>query len=98
MYRSYAALALLAAASSVTAFVPSLHRPSKHIIIAMADEDTDFDAPVPAYPSKAGGPLETEPIVDDECYMGKDNKLDECADFGKLSFVRRCTISFARNF
>ena len=22
-------------------------------------------------------------IVDDECYMGKDGQLDECADFGK---------------
>ena len=27
-------------------------------------------------------------IVDDECYMGKDGQLTECADFGKNNKYR----------
>ena len=45
--------------------------------------EIDFDAPVLYNPASASGPLENEPVVDDECYMGKDGQLDACADFGK---------------
>eukprot|EP00571_Detonula_confervacea_P013181 CAMPEP_0172296968 /NCGR_PEP_ID=MMETSP1058-20130122/156_1 /TAXON_ID=83371 /ORGANISM="Detonula confervacea, Strain CCMP 353" /LENGTH=119 /DNA_ID=CAMNT_0013006057 /DNA_START=127 /DNA_END=482 /DNA_ORIENTATION=- len=77
----YAALALLTTASNVAAFVPSIQRPFTRVVVAMAEEGTDFDAPVPANPAVASGPLKTLPVVDDECYMGKDLQLDECADF-----------------
>ena len=46
-------------------------------------DDVDYDAPVLRSPSKASGPLDHEIVVDDECYMGKDGQLDECADFGE---------------
>ena len=52
---------------------------------ATATEDTDFDAPVLNNPAFASGPLDHEIVVDDECYMGKDGQLDECADFGKIN-------------
>ena len=53
-----------------------------------SDDRTDFDAPM--YRSKAvgnvvrsgeGGELDHEPVVDDECYMGKDGSFGECVDF-----------------
>ena len=47
--------------------------------------EIDFDAPVLYNPASASGPLENEPVVDDECYMGKDGQLDACADFGKCA-------------
>ena len=56
--------------------------PSARVKFAAVDDDTDFDAPIPANPAQASGPLAGAPIVDDECYMGKDNELEECADFG----------------
>ena len=46
-------------------------------------DDVDYDAPVLRNPSKASGPLDHEIVVDDECYMGKDGQLNECADFGE---------------
>ena len=51
---------------------------------ATATEDTDFDAPVLNNPVSASGPLDHDIVVDDECYMGNDGQLDECADFGKF--------------
>ena len=47
------------------------------------DKKIDYDAPVPYNPQSSSGPLDYEPVVDDECYMGKDGQLNECADFGK---------------
>ena len=44
--------------------------------------ETDFDAPVPYNPQSAS-PLANTPIVDDECYMGKDGNAGVCVDFGK---------------
>ena len=32
-------------------------------------------------------------IVDDECYMGKDGQLTECADFGKNNIDEHKTIN-----
>ena len=40
-------------------------------------EDIDYDAPVLNNPQSSSGPLKKEPIVDDECYMGKEGQLDE---------------------
>ena len=47
-------------------------------------DDIDYDAPTLNNPAFASGPLDHEIVVDDECYMGKDGQLDECADFGKF--------------
>ena len=47
-------------------------------------EEIDFDAPVPYNPQLAK-PLANTPIVDDECYMGKEGQLDECADFDPVT-------------
>jgi len=57
-----------------------------------ATEDTDFDAPVLKNPAYAT-PLTNDPIVDDECYMGKDGQLDECADFDPLVTVSAAAVS-----
>ena len=51
-------------------------------------DDVDYDSPKPINPSQASGPLDHEIVVDDECYMGKDGQLDECADFGEN--IRSC--------
>ena len=48
-------------------------------------EDIDFDAPVLNNPQSSSGPLKKEPIVDDECYLGKEGQLDECADFDPIT-------------
>ena len=54
----------------------------------IVSEATDFDAPL--YKRKAvgdivrsgeGGELDHDPIVDDECYMGKEGNLNDCVDF-----------------
>ena len=44
--------------------------------------EIDFDAPVPFSPQSAS-PLASTPVVDDECYMGKDGNAGVCVDFGK---------------
>jgi len=56
-------------------------------------EDIDYDAPVLNNPQSSSGPLKKEPIVDDECYMGKDGQLDECADFDPLVTVSAAAVS-----
>ena len=56
-------------------------------------EDIDYDAPVLNNPQSSSGPLKKEPIVDDECYMGKDGQLDECADFDPLLTVSAAAVS-----
>jgi len=48
-------------------------------------EDIDFDAPVLNNPQSSSGPLKKEPIVDDECYLGKEGQLDECVDFDPIT-------------
>ena len=79
-------VAIGASSKVVAAFVPSHtnhhhQRTLQHTL--KAAEGTDFDAPVLYSPESASGPLDYEPVVDDECYMGKDGQLNECADFGK---------------
>jgi len=41
----------------------------------------DFDAPTPANPATGTAVLDRQPIVDDECYMGKNGDFDDCVDF-----------------
>ena len=86
-------IAIGASSKVVAAFVPPYtnhHHQRTLVHILKAAEGTDFDAPVLYSPESASGPLDYEPVVDDECYMGKDGQLNKCADFGK-----RCkSISF----
>jgi len=74
----YAALALLAATPTL-AFVPSAQRAATSTPMSMAE--IDYDAPVLANPMSASGPLDHEIVVDDDCYLGKDAQLNECADW-----------------
>ena len=41
----------------------------------------DFDAPVLADPQSGTAVLDGQPLVDDECYMGKDGDAEDCVDF-----------------
>ena len=50
-------------------------------------DDADYDSPKPINPSQTSGPLHHEIVVDDECYMGKDGQLNECADFGEKTDI-----------
>lgn len=62
------------------------------------DKKIDYDAPVPYNPQSSSGPLDYEPVVDDECYMGKDGQLNECADFGKGHLGVHSFYFFFNNF
>lgn len=84
MARFAAALGLLLTATTAVAFCPvqSAVVSRRGAVPRLgAAEDTDFDAPVPQSPQSGTAVLEREPIVDDECYMGKDGGADECVDF-----------------
>ena len=74
-------LVCLATSPAATAFVSSPVARQRGAPALRAAEGTDFDAPVPFDPQSGTAVLDHEPIVDDECYMGKDGSLDECADF-----------------
>ena len=81
-------IAIGASSKVVAAFVPSYtnHHHQRTLVHTLkAAEGTDFDAPVLYSPESGSGPLDYEPVVDDECYMGKDGKLNKCADFGKCA-------------
>ena len=79
---------LLSSANSTSAFTPSqlpvfrsIYSPS-----AIANEDTDFDAPI----TTSAKPIELDHeivVVDDECYLGKYGQYDECVDFGKFVHI-----------
>ncbi|KAL3808307.1 hypothetical protein ACHAXA_001924 [Cyclostephanos tholiformis] len=83
MARFTTALGLLLTAATAVAFCPDCVVVSRRNILHRlgAVEDTDFDAPVPLSPQSGTAVLDREPIVDDECYMGKDGGADECVDF-----------------
>ena len=53
------------------------------------DDEDDFDAPILKHPVMSGkaGTLDHDPIVDDECYLGKENQFDDCVDFGAFKAV-----------
>lgn len=82
---------------STEAFSPSIandgHKTSaSRSILAVGvlpedDDVDDFDAPILADPVMSGrvGKLDHDPIVDDECYLGKDNSFDDCVDFGETN-------------
>ena len=78
-----AALVVLLAAPGASAF--TLNRPVRAArVLALATEDTDFDAPVLANPQTASGALDHEIVVgDDECYLGKYGQYADCVDFGE---------------
>ncbi|KAL7518924.1 hypothetical protein ACHAWX_003732 [Stephanocyclus meneghinianus] len=80
MTRYFNIIALLAITSSANAFSPP-KTPSVHTASYLATENTDFDAPIPVNPQTAHFVLESAPVVDDECYMGKDDSFEECVDF-----------------
>lgn len=87
MVRIASAIALLAITSQTAAFVPATQRPIAHQLLATANDDTDFDAPVLKNPVMASSPMELDHeilIVDDECYLGKYGQHPECVDFGKI--------------
>lgn len=67
---------ILATAAAFSPFSPSLHTTR-----LTATESTDFDAPILADPQSASYVVESQPVVDDECYMGKDGDFLECIDF-----------------
>ena len=54
----------------------------------------DYDAPVDRLRAaghlveKATSELDHDIVVDDECYLGKDGSLDECADFDPPAMMR----------
>ncbi|KAL9187167.1 hypothetical protein ACHAXT_010887 [Thalassiosira profunda] len=82
MQRFSTALALLALAPAATAFCPTAPRRSAAATTRLfATEGTDFDAPVPADPQSGTAVLDSLPVVDDECYMGKDADFLDCVDF-----------------
>mmetsp|Transcript_5514 Transcript_5514/g.12034 ORF Transcript_5514/g.12034 Transcript_5514/m.12034 type:complete len:125 (-) Transcript_5514:287-661(-) len=83
------AVLLLAAASSAASFsagsVLSRRDVGAGRLSATADEDTDFDAPVPLNPATASSVLDHEiVVVDDECYLGKYGQHPDCVDFDPM--------------
>mmetsp|Transcript_16192 Transcript_16192/g.32574 ORF Transcript_16192/g.32574 Transcript_16192/m.32574 type:complete len:136 (-) Transcript_16192:151-558(-) len=97
MIRATAVLTFfMAVISTAMAFVPaarsttSFHSPITSL--ALADEDTDFDAPVINNPVLSGKALtrkagDHDPIVDDECYLGKYGQYDDCVDYDPMHNV-----------
>merc|ERR1719393_123611 len=78
-------LACLATSPAATAFVSSSPGARQRGAPALrATEETDFDAPVPFEPQSGTAVLDREPVVDDECYMGKDGCFDDCVDFDPI--------------
>ena len=91
-----ATIAIFLAANS-TAFTPSQVPVFRSVYSsatsAIANEDTDFDAPVIV----AAKPIELDHeivVVDDECYLGKYGQYDECVDFGKFYLCISCVIYY----
>ena len=71
---------------STEAFSPTISSRQTSSILAVPEElDDDFDAPILADPVMSGkvGKLDHDPVVDDECYLGKNDAFDDCVDFGE---------------
>lgn len=83
-------LAVVVFSSSTAAFSPTIgnrcHTSNSILAVGVPADEDDFDAPSLANPVMSGkvGKLDHDPIVDDECYLGKDNQFDDCVDFGTL--------------
>mmetsp|Transcript_1473 Transcript_1473/g.2219 ORF Transcript_1473/g.2219 Transcript_1473/m.2219 type:complete len:128 (+) Transcript_1473:106-489(+) len=82
-------LALLAASSTttITAFSPPAALPATTRLSATANEDTDFDAPIPKNPQHAHALDHDIVVVDDECYLGKYGQYPDCVDFDPMHNV-----------
>ena len=52
----------------------------------VVEGDIDFDAPI--VESSWTWSLDHDIVVDDDCYLGKDGSLDECADFDPPAAMR----------
>ena len=98
MIRSLIASLLLATtAHGFGAINPAFHvyQGDVHPAPPGVDGDTiDYDAPVDRLQAaghlveKATSVLDHEIVVDDDCYLGKDGSLDECADFDPPAAMR----------
>lgn len=56
-------------------------------LFATANEDTDFDAPIPKNPQHAHALDHEIVVVDDECYLGKYGQYPDCVDFGEYKVL-----------
>ena len=90
-------LLLATAAHGFGAINPAFHvyQGDVHPAPSGVDGDTiDYDAPVERLQAaghlveKATSVLDHEIVVDDDCYLGKDGSLDECADFDPPAAMR----------
>ena len=78
-----------AVSSPTEGFLPAIsnnHRSSSILAVGVPENNVDdFDAPILADPVLSGkvGKLDHDPIVDDECYLGKNGQFVDCVDFGK---------------
>lgn len=98
MARFGTALILLAATSAASAFSPNPSFRNPRYLAATANEDTDFDAPMPMNPQNAGNALDHEiVVVDDECYLGKYGQYPDCVDFGECILIALCVSMLSRH-
>ncbi|KAL7525488.1 hypothetical protein ACHAWF_001386 [Thalassiosira exigua] len=58
------------------------------------DDAPDYDAPIPSDPQSGTTVLDREPVVDDECYLGKDGTAEDCVDFDPPYNAARVSRSF----
>lgn len=88
-------LLLASAAHGFGAINPAFHVYQGAIHPAPPGADTiDYDAPVDRLRAaghlveKATSKLDHDIVVDDDCYLGKDGRLDECVDFDPPAMMR----------
>ena len=81
------AILTLATIGTATSFLLPFSSHDQQRLLARADDETDFDAPIlnnPVLQTDAPTVLDHEiEVVDDECYLGKYGQFDECVDFGE---------------
>ena len=82
------AAVILTTISGSAAFVLPFSAQDQQRLLAKANEDTDFDAPVlnnPVMRADIPTALDHEiVVVDDECYLGKYGQYADCVDFGEF--------------
>jgi hypothetical protein len=91
MTRLLSSIIVVAIGTTATAFILPFSSQDQQRLLATANDDTDFDAPVlktPVMKGDAPTVLDHEiMIVDDECYLGKYGQYEHCVDFGELECV-----------
>lgn len=98
---SIATSLLVGFAVSSEGFLPTIsnnHRSSSILAVGVPENNVDdFDAPILADPVLSGkvGKLDHDPIVDDECYLGKNGQFVDCVDFGKYKVHVRSVLSWS---